>query len=211
MLSNPEWINSLTYEEFRNLKRKYWTFVYWGEGVENDVDNDFRVHAAHSLESMVIPSLISPYHDSDLKEDGSIAKRHVHVIVMNEQPIRYNLMLKTLQCGCGFENLNYLQPVANLHSMMRYLCHLDNPDKVQYNPLDVIRIAGAEYVIESESAQLLVINYLTENEDCCSLGQLLNHYSCSPSVQKFIVKNIGFINVLLNENRSRIYKSVSLS
>ena len=199
MITNREWVKTLSYDDMRSMKRKYWTFVYWGEEGENLLD--FRIEAAKSLSDMVIPSLISPYHDRDIKEDGTKAKKHVHIIVMNEQPIRYNLMLATLKSGCGFENLNYLQPVANLHSMMRYLCHLDDKDKQQYDPLDVIRIAGAEYVIEGEAAQELVIDYILENEKLVSLSQLLNHYDCAPSCQKWIVKNVSFVKSLLAENQ----------
>ena len=204
MLTNPEWVNTLSYEENRNIKRKYWTFVYWGEDGETG-ETDFRIDLAKSLRDMVIPSLISPYHCWDVKEDGTIAKKHVHVIVMNEQPIRYGLMMKTLQAGCGIENLKYLQPVANLHSMMRYLCHLDDDDKVKYDPLDVLKIAGAEYVIEGEAAQELVVNYILDNWGITSLSDLLRHYSCAPSCQKWIVKNVAFVKSLLADNMAKSY------
>ena len=183
---NYDWIKVLDYDELRKVRRKYWTFVVWPDDEFNNSSvhrYEFRKRLADALDDMVIPSLISPIHDKDIKEDGTKAKPHVHVISLWENPQRYNLVLSILRDGCGLESVKYIQPVANLRAMMRYLIHLDNPDKQQYSPSDVIQVAGAQYVIEEETASDLVTAYILDNR-CDSLTKLLNAFHASPSCRK---------------------------
>lgn len=196
---NYEWMSVLDHDELRKIRRKYWTFVVWPDDdfdVTSDVDRHyFRKHLADNLGAMVIPSLISPIHDRDLKEDGSIAKPHVHVISLWENPQRYNLVLSILQEGCLLKSVKYVQPVANLRAMMRYLIHLDNPEKVLYSPSDVIQVAGAEYVIEEETASETVTAYILDNR-IDSITKLLAAFHASPSCKKWIMSNHGLVKTL---------------
>ena len=87
-------------------------------------------------------SCISPLHDSDFNPDGEVKKAHYHVIIMFDS-VKTPLQAKEIfDCigGVGCEM------VKSSRGYMRYLCHLDNPDKHQYNPLDVICLNGADYV-----------------------------------------------------------------
>ena len=109
---NYDWMKVLDYEELRTIRRKYWTFVIWPD--ENYDLNDawlrqeWRKKLYEALSGMVIPSLISPIHDKDVKEDGTIAKPHCHVISLWENPQRYNLVLSILNQGCGLQNVKYV-------------------------------------------------------------------------------------------------------
>lgn len=198
---NYDWMKVLDYEELRKIRRKFWTFVIWPESgfdKNNAKDrHDFRNKIACGLGDMVVPSLISPIHDKDVKEDGTKAKPHCHVISLWENPQRYNVVLNIIQCGCGF-NVQYIQPVANLRAMMRYLVHLDNPEKVQYDPTDVIEVAGAQYVLEDETASDNVTSYIVDNR-CDSVTKLLSHYHASPSCKKWIISNFGLCKTLCKE------------
>jgi hypothetical protein len=94
------------------------------------------------LAMQFVPAFISPLHDMDLNPTGEQKKSHHHVIIMFEG-------VKTLQQaqdifiqigGVGCE------AVQSVRGYSRYLCHLDNPEKVQYAVEDVRALCGADYV-----------------------------------------------------------------
>lgn len=107
-------------------------------------------------------------------------------------------MLSILQEGCLLKSVKYVQPVANLRAMMRYLIHLDNPEKVLYSPSDVIQVAGAEYVIEEETASETVTAYILDNR-IDSITKLLAAFHASPSCKKWIMSNHGLVKTLCRE------------
>ena len=57
--------------------------------------------------------------------------------------------VKTLeQARAVFDSISGVgcEVVQSLRGYARYLCHLDNPEKVQYSPDDVISMCGADYI-----------------------------------------------------------------
>lgn len=72
-------------------------------------------------------------HDKDKKDDesGELKKEHFHLLVSFENPRGVEAVRKYLESKAGF----YVQaePVSSMHSMIRYLVHRDNPEKVQYD------------------------------------------------------------------------------
>lgn len=203
-MTNNDYMALLDAEELRKMRRKYWTFVIWpsdvfDEGLTKDYQRyEFRRQITEGLGDMVIPSLISPIHDKDVKDDGMLSKPHCHVVSMWEQPQRYKAVLETIRIGCGFDNVKYVQPVANLRAMMRYLIHLDNPEKVQYDPKDVIEVAGAEYVLEHETASEMVVSAIVDMH-IQTMTALMVHFQSSPSCRKWIMANPGFVKTMLKE------------
>lgn len=199
---NQDWMKTLDYEEMRKIRRKYWTFVIWPDDSldmnKSKCRLEFRNDLYDRLDEMVIPSLISPIHMYDLKEDGTKAKPHCHVVSFWENPQRYNVVMSILQNGCGLQNVKYIQPVANIRAMMRYLVHLDNPEKVQYDVRDVLEVAGAKYVIEDETASEMVIQYIIDNR-IDKMTSLLQHFVPRPSCTKWIISNPGLVKALCRE------------
>jgi hypothetical protein len=88
-----------------------------------------------------IPAFISPYHDKDLDPTGDPKKPHYHVMIMFDGPVVQDQArsIFSLIGGVGCEMIKSLRGYA------RYLCHLDNPDKVQYSVDDVRSFCGADY------------------------------------------------------------------
>lgn len=199
------WISQLSQEDLRNIKRKFWTFVLYVEAYETG-DLEFRKYVARKLSDFPLPSLVSPIHDRDVKDDGSLVKAHVHVIVMFEQPQRYNTAIAIVHDGCDFHTVKYLQPVANLRALERYLCHLDNPDKVLYSVHDVIECAGAEYTIEKETASEICTNVIID-ECIASFTELMYRFAHQPSVKKWALSNVSAVRLLISENQQRIMDS----
>lgn len=88
-----------------------------------------------------VPCFISPLHDKDTNPDGEPKKPHWHCMLMFEgvkTETQVREVIATFN-GVGLEIVNSLRGYA------RYLCHLDNPEKYQYNVDDVTMYGGADY------------------------------------------------------------------
>ena len=93
------------------------------------------------LAGYYVPAFISPLHDKDVNPTGEPKKPHHHVMLMfegkkSDEQVRE--IFKTIG-GVGLEK------VDSMRGMARYLCHLDNPEKAQYNPSDVVSLCGSDY------------------------------------------------------------------
>lgn len=87
-------------------------------------------------------ALVSPLHDSDVQADGSPKKSHYHVMLIFDGPVAVDRAAKLLQdIGC----IDYTQSIHSVTSYSRYLCHLDDHDKHQYDTKDVKAYGGADY------------------------------------------------------------------
>lgn len=93
------------------------------------------------LDEQNIPALISPLHDKDENDDGSLKKAHFHIIIMFDgQKTRAQAKAVFSKIGgVGIESINSLKGYS------RYLAHLDNPEKFQYNPKEIVALSGANY------------------------------------------------------------------
>lgn len=93
------------------------------------------------LAEQFIPAFISPLHDKDENPTGEKKKEHYHVIVMfdgKKSPDQVKTIFDLIG-GVGCEI------VKSIRGYARYLCHLDNPEKAQYQPDDVRSLCGADY------------------------------------------------------------------
>lgn len=95
-------------------------------------------------------------HDKDLKEDNTYKKEHYHCIVKLDNACTISALSKKIDVPD-----NYIQNVRNERTMVRYLIHLDDPLKAQYNKNDIVASpVYSRYVnkcfehIESEEEQL---------------------------------------------------------
>ncbi len=123
-----------------------------------------------------VPALISPLHDSDKNPTGEDKKPHYHVLIMFEGKKSKEQAEALIQLfgGVGCETVNSIRGYA------RYLCHLDNPEKTQYNPEDVRSLCGADYngicslVIDKYKAIREMMQYCAEN-NVLSYAELLEY------------------------------------
>lgn len=104
-----------------------------------------------ALASMHIPCAISPLHDQDIKEDGSVKKPHYHVVLMYTQKHSIGQVLEIIEEIHGVPDITHNYKglvVGDLTSMLRYLCHLDDPNKAQY-PIEQVKIISSSLNYES--------------------------------------------------------------
>lgn len=93
------------------------------------------------LRSECVPAFVSPIHDKDINPDGTIKKPHYHVLVMFDG-VKTQTQWEEFRNQFGGVGSEIVQ---STRGYARYLCHLDNPEKVRYNVDDVISIGGADY------------------------------------------------------------------
>ena len=86
------------------------------------------------LREQIIPAFISPLHDKDKNTTGEVKKAHYHIIIMFEgvKTIEQAREVFDLIGGVGKE------PIKSNRAYVRYLCHLDKPQKAKYSIEDVI-------------------------------------------------------------------------
>lgn len=121
-------------------------------------------------------AFVSPLHDKDVDPDGSAKKAHYHVLMMWDGPKAAALMEERVKelggVGC--------QPCNSARGYARYLCHLDNPDKAQYDLSAVEAFGGADYleVIALESDRRATIAEMCDwcrAEGCISFAELCDY------------------------------------
>lgn len=91
-----------------------------------------------------VPTLISPLHDKDKDPDGNAKKAHYHVLMTFDSLKNFDTQIKPIFDtfgGVGREE------VLSQRGYARYLCHMDNPEKYQYDPQEVEELNGACYSV----------------------------------------------------------------
>lgn len=112
--------------------RNYATVVYPESAPENWEE---------ILSGCFVPAFISPLHDKDVNPTGEPKKPHHHVMILFDS-VKTSEQAKEIFDkigGVGCERVNSLRGYA------RYLCHLDNPEKAQYDVETVRSLCGADY------------------------------------------------------------------
>lgn len=121
--------NTMTTTKYRN-----YAFIVYPESMLDDFFD--------RLESLKLPAFVSPLHDLDTKDDGSLKKPHYHVVLRYPSQVAISHATKDL-IGLGVSQPPEI--VKSLRAYSRYLCHLDQPNKAQYRIDDVRQIMCSDY------------------------------------------------------------------
>lgn len=112
-----------------------WIFVVYPESAPSDWFDQ--------VESLGVPFACSPLHDKDKNPDGSPKKSHWHLLLCfhgKQRPEKVALI-------AGFFGTKVFQRCLDLRGTCRYMCHLDNPEKAQYERSQIR--AGGGFDLES--------------------------------------------------------------
>ena len=136
-----------------------WTIVLYPE---SEPDNWRDI-----LDEMHIEWIESPLHDSDINANGEVKKAHRHILLMFSGVKAYEQVREltdVLNCPSP-------QRCHNSKAMVRYMAHLDNPEKAQYNITDIKGHGGvdiAEMLRPSSSERYVMIRdmklFVQEND-----------------------------------------------
>ena len=154
---------------------------------------------------------ISPLHDHDVNKDGSRKKPHFHVVIMYDSPREVKTAISLFDDigGVWYEKEII---VSTRRGICRYLCHLDNPEKYQYNVDDVICFGGADYkeAIERQSDKYIVIDEIIDYIDEYEIEDILLLYQMARNTEsqyfewlKVIQDNIYLFDKFCSANYKR--------
>lgn len=115
------------------LKRtRNWTFVLYPESAPENWRN--------ILDDYHVEWIESPLHDKDINATGEPKKAHIHILVMYDGVKTFEQVKEiTDSLNCPIP-----QKCASVKSLVRYMSHMDNPEKAQYSQSDIIAHGGAD-------------------------------------------------------------------
>ncbi|MDV8169462.1 replication protein [Streptococcus pneumoniae] len=140
-------------------KGRDWTFIVYPESAPKNWRD--------ILDETHMRWVESPLHDKDLNPDKEIKKPHYHILLSADGPITYNQVVKII------EPLNAPIPkkVGSAKGLIRYMAHLDNPEKYQYSIDEIVGHGGADIASYFEltktdkmTVMKEIIQYIHENK-----------------------------------------------
>lgn len=147
------------------MKSRFWSFIVYPESVRSDF--------IEYLVDLGCCFAVSPLHDKDINPTGEEKKPHYHIIVQFEGPTTYKNVNEVI---CEPLNATIPKKVLSLRAYYRYLAHLDNPEKYQYNVSDIKCFGGFHCDLttsEITNLKSLIIqdieeHCITEYRDLCT-------------------------------------------
>lgn len=131
-----------------------WTFLVYPESAPHNW--------TEILKDLHVPFIVSPLHDKDTKDTGELKKPHYHCIIKFRTKKSYKQVKNDV---CDKINGPIPQPVADIAMMIRYLVHLDDPDKYQYSREDV-KVYGninvKEYLYSKKEYQFEILKEILD-------------------------------------------------
>jgi len=116
----------------KNDRQRNWTFVLYPESVP--------INWREQLNELHMPWVESPLHDRCINPDGTQKKSHWHVVILFDGSKSFD-QVKEITDSL---NAPIPQKVASAMGVIRYMTHMDNPEKVQYSKDDIVAHGGAD-------------------------------------------------------------------
>ena len=129
-------------------RTRNWTIVLYPDSAPENWREKF--------DDMHIEWIESPLHDKDINANGESKKAHWHILLMFSGVKSYE-QVKDIT---DVLNAPIPQRCHNAKAMVRYMAHLDNPDKAQYSVSDIKAHGGvdlAEMLRPSSSERYTII------------------------------------------------------
>lgn len=113
-------------------RTRSWTFVLYPESAPQNWRD--------ILDEEHIEWIESPLHDKDINADGENKKAHIHILLLFGGVKSYEQVREiTDKLNCPIP-----QRCHNARAMVRYMAHLDNPEKAQYSVSDIKAHGGVD-------------------------------------------------------------------
>lgn len=144
-----------------------WTFVLYPESM----DPDYR----SKLDSYHIQWCESPLHDLDVDLDGVIKKSHIHIVLCFEGNKTYEQIKEIASEVNGVVPPFCEAKVSSIRGMIRYLIHLDNPEKHQYERSAIIAHGGMDIEPYFQYPAEMIKRYLQEMMAWCDASSCFEY------------------------------------
>ncbi len=139
--------------EKKDTRCRNWTIVIYPESAPDNW-RDF-------LDEEHIEWVESPLHNKDINANGEFKKSHYHILLLFGGVKSYEQVVEFIKpLNCPIPNRCH-----NAKALVRYMAHLDNPDKAQYNVSDIKSHGGvdiAELLRPSSSERYSIIKEMLE-------------------------------------------------
>lgn len=173
-------------EKRKDARARAWWCIVYQESIE-DMESWIKV-----LEDQLLEILVSPLHDKDLKDDGSLKKPHYHVIISYKNPTNYRKAVEF------FDSIGGVYPnpetswslflkecrIRNFSEASSYLCHLYQPKKHRYNTEDVMTFGAVDYLAVIRTDEL-DDKVLDEIEEFIEVNQVVSFNSFQRYVRRY--------------------------
>lgn len=123
-------------------RTRNWTAVFYVDDLPDDWQS--------IVDELRFRWIESPVHDKDLNADGTPKKPHVHTLLMFESVKTIEQVEDLLKGAFGESDNGTIvgvakpQRVSDRGSLVRYMAHLDNPEKYQYEVSEIVGHNGAD-------------------------------------------------------------------
>lgn len=171
----------------KDEKGRYWAGIIYPDSCPEDWQEKMRMSG--------LEILVSPIHDRDIAnpKTGELKKPHRHVIAM------WRSTTTRKNAERFFEQFNGPRAILRLESprgMARYLIHLDDPQKAQYDPDDVIEINDASWTklafSEHSDETVATVLDVVANDGISSYYDLLRTCQANEQLFTFVWKQPVF-------------------
>lgn len=156
----------------KEQRTRNWSFIVYEDSVPKNW--------VELLDEEHLEWIESPWHDKDINADGEPKKKHKHILLLFGGVKSYEQVKEVT------DSLNSPIPQRchNAKALVRYMAHLDNPEKAQYNVSDIKAHGGvdlAELLRPSSSERYTIIrdmiSYIKTN--CVTEFQDLMDYAAA--------------------------------
>ena len=123
-------------------RTRNWTLIFYPE----DLPEDWKAQ----VDGLFVKWIEGPLHDRDLLPDGTPKKAHHHTLFMFENVKTEEQVSDLFKDLFGESETGSVigvaapQKVTDRCAIVRYMAHMDNPDKVQYDVNDIVGHNGAD-------------------------------------------------------------------
>ena len=123
-------------------RTRNWALIFYPE----DLPEDWK----EQVDGLHVKWVEGPLHDRDVNADGTPKKPHVHTLFMFENVKHEEQVMDLFRDLFGQTDTGSVpgvpkpQQVSDRGAVVRYMAHMDNPDKAQYDVKDIIGHNGAD-------------------------------------------------------------------
>lgn len=180
-------------------KSRTWACIMYQDSAPPDWEDKLRM--------IGVAFAVSPLHDQDLTKDGKPKKPHWHVIL--DWPHGSTTYGTAAGISQGILKGTIPIPLASPRGYYRYLCHLDNPNKAQYNQDDIVRGNGfdigdfLELTAQEKADIRRKLLELVLQLDIIEYWDLLMYtlYNCDAATHNYVCDNTMFWTKALASRR----------
>lgn len=153
------------------MKSRYWACILYPDSCVENWRN--------LLEETGLQFCVSPLHDKDIDiyaEGGPKPKKaHWHLLLTFEGPKRYKNVKEDI---CDLIGATIPKKVESLRGYYRYLVHMDNPEKAQYNLEDIEEYNGFKMELTTSEVNRIIDEIIEtiEKEHIIEYSDLDDYY-----------------------------------